>query len=99
MVSAFLLVVGMMKLPAVRRRHGSCKTATCRQHARVLSRSDRGGGRLLSRPSRGSVSMKMAADPRDKRDNPARHSRYRRDQTAPSSVSMLQEPKERLDAP
>jgi two-component system, NtrC family, sensor kinase len=41
----------------------------------------------------------MAADPRDKRDNPARHSRYRRDQTAPSSVSMLQEPKERLDAP
>jgi two-component system NtrC family sensor kinase len=43
--------------------------------------------------------MKMAADPRDKRDNPARHSRYRRDQTAPSSVSMLQEPKERLDAP
>jgi two-component system NtrC family sensor kinase len=43
--------------------------------------------------------MKMAADPRDKRDNPARHSRYRRDQTAPSSVSVLQEPKERLDAP
>jgi two-component system, NtrC family, sensor kinase len=41
----------------------------------------------------------MAADPRDKRDNPARHSRYRRDQTAPSSVSVLQEPKERLDAP
>jgi two-component system NtrC family sensor kinase len=43
--------------------------------------------------------MRMAADPRDKRDNPARHSRYRRDQTAPSSVSVLQEPKERLDAP
>jgi two-component system NtrC family sensor kinase len=41
----------------------------------------------------------MVADPRDKCDNPARHSRYRRDQTAPSSVSMLQEPKERLDAP